>query len=93
MRPLLSLVVRPRRVVVRTEEAFLAAVSDQPDDDTPRLVYADWLEERGHHLCAELIRLQCRIANGSPYTDEDEDRKEKGSGLAGGSPGVNAKPV
>ena len=29
------------------EEAFLAAVHASPADDTTRLVYADWLEERG----------------------------------------------
>jgi uncharacterized protein (TIGR02996 family) len=29
------------------EEAFLQAILDSPDDDTPRLVYADWLEEQG----------------------------------------------
>ena len=29
------------------EDAFLADIRDHPDDDTPRLIYADWLEERG----------------------------------------------
>jgi uncharacterized protein (TIGR02996 family) len=29
------------------DRAFLAAVAAAPDDDTPRLVYADWLDERG----------------------------------------------
>jgi uncharacterized protein (TIGR02996 family) len=28
------------------EEAFLAAIRDAPEDETPRLVYADWLKER-----------------------------------------------
>ncbi len=55
------------------EEAFLAAVYERPDDDTPRLVYADWLEDRGQLPRAELIRLQCRIAVG-PHSEEDEDR-------------------
>src|SRR5262249_2503800 len=32
-----------------------------PDDDTPRLVYADWLEERGDPR-GEFIRLQCALA-------------------------------
>src|SRR5262245_44072357 len=58
------------------EVAFLAALYDQPEDDTPRLIYADWLEEHGQPQRAELIRLQCRIANGSPHTDEDEDRAD-----------------
>src|SRR5579884_708793 len=32
------------------EEAFLQAITANPDDETPRLVYADWLEERGDPL-------------------------------------------
>jgi uncharacterized protein (TIGR02996 family) len=44
-----------------TEEALLTAVSENADDDAPRLIYSDWLEERGHSERAELIRLQCRL--------------------------------
>jgi uncharacterized protein (TIGR02996 family) len=40
-------------------EALLRAVFDNPDDDTPRLVYADWLDDHGEAAFAELIRLQC----------------------------------
>ena len=29
------------------DELFLTAVREAPDDDAPRLLYADWLEERG----------------------------------------------
>ena len=42
--------------------ALLRAVLAVPDDDTPRLVYADWLDEHGDPARAEFIRLQCRIA-------------------------------
>jgi uncharacterized protein (TIGR02996 family) len=45
----------------RQREALLAAVCEHPDDDAPRLVYADWLEENGDEVDrarAELIRLQ-----------------------------------
>jgi uncharacterized protein (TIGR02996 family) len=31
----------------RHETVFLQAICADPDDDTPRLVYADWLDERG----------------------------------------------
>jgi uncharacterized protein (TIGR02996 family) len=44
---------------------FLHAVLDHPDDDGPRLVYADWLFEQGgdeRHARAEFITLQCRLA-------------------------------
>lgn len=43
-------------------DALLAAILAHPDEDTPRLVYADWLQERGRGERAELIRLQCAIA-------------------------------
>jgi len=43
-------------------EAFLKAIFDAPDDDLPRLVFADWLDERGESDWAELIRMQCQIA-------------------------------
>jgi uncharacterized protein (TIGR02996 family) len=41
---------------------FLRAVADDPDDDAPRLAYADWLEEHGDPDRATFIRLQCRTA-------------------------------
>jgi uncharacterized protein (TIGR02996 family) len=44
------------------DEAFLQAIIDHPDDDAPRLVYADWLEEHGDADRAEFIRVQCRLA-------------------------------
>ena len=44
------------------DEAFLQAMVETPDDDTPRLVYADWLEENGDADRAEFIRLQCELA-------------------------------
>jgi uncharacterized protein (TIGR02996 family) len=40
------------------EWALLNAIRDAPRDDAPRLVYADWLEERGNPL-GGFIRLQC----------------------------------
>jgi uncharacterized protein (TIGR02996 family) len=40
-------------------EAFLRAIFDAPDDDTPRLVYADFLQEHGEQDRAEFIRWQC----------------------------------
>jgi uncharacterized protein (TIGR02996 family) len=43
-------------------DAFLQAILDAPDDDTPRLVYADWLDEHGDPERAEFIRVQCELA-------------------------------
>jgi uncharacterized protein (TIGR02996 family) len=39
------------------EDAFLAAIRANPADDTARLVYADWLDERGGPEQAEYLRL------------------------------------
>jgi uncharacterized protein (TIGR02996 family) len=53
-------------------EALLAAVCADPDDDTPRLVYADWLEEHGDERWrarAAFIREQVRVAAGQPAPD------------------------
>jgi uncharacterized protein (TIGR02996 family) len=44
-----------------TERALLAAVAAAPDEDTPRLAYADFLDERGDAPASDraaLIRLQ-----------------------------------
>lgn len=49
-------------MTVALEAAFLAAITETPDDDTPRLVYADWLEEHGQSDRAEFIRVQCELA-------------------------------
>lgn len=46
------------------EAAFLAAIIAAPDDDTPRLVYTDWLDEQGRCERSEFIRVQCRLAAG-----------------------------
>jgi uncharacterized protein (TIGR02996 family) len=44
--------------------AFLQAICENPDDDTARLVFADWLDEQGDPERAEFIRLQIGIASG-----------------------------
>ncbi len=41
-------------------DAFLRAICTDPDDDTPRLIYADWLEERGDPR-GEFIRCQIEV--------------------------------
>src|SRR5262245_51741438 len=43
------------------EESFLVAISATPDDEALRLVYADWLEERGD-VRSEYLRLLCSLA-------------------------------
>src|SRR5947209_3221724 len=48
------------------DRAFLGAIIEHPDDDGPRLVYADWLDENGGTVRADFIRLQCDMAKRDP---------------------------
>ncbi|MCI0701007.1 MAG: TIGR02996 domain-containing protein [Planctomycetia bacterium] len=45
------------------ESAFIGAIVESPDDDTLRLVFADWLEENGQPERAEFIRIECEQAS------------------------------
>lgn len=49
------------------EDAFIWTILANPDDETSRLVYADWLEEHGDAR-GEVIRGSCKIA-GLPEGD------------------------
>src|SRR5262245_37079412 len=49
-----------RRMV--EEEGLLQEIVTHPEDDAPRLVYADWLEDHGQPQRAEFIRLQIEVA-------------------------------
>src|ERR1700722_9986662 len=40
-----------------------AAIVAHPDDDAPRLAYADWFEKNGQPERARFIRLQCQLAH------------------------------
>jgi uncharacterized protein (TIGR02996 family) len=50
-------------------EAFHAAIWKAPDDDLPRLVYADWLDERGEDDLAAFLRLLCAVRTCPPDVD------------------------
>jgi uncharacterized protein (TIGR02996 family) len=41
--------------------AFLADIVAHPEEDAPRLIYADWLDEHGESDRAEFIRLQIEL--------------------------------
>lgn len=47
---------------VTTDRQLLRAILEKPEDDAPRLIYADWLEEDGQPERAEFIRVQCELA-------------------------------
>jgi uncharacterized protein (TIGR02996 family) len=48
------------------ERALIQTIIANPDDDLPRLVYADWLEEHGRAASAELFRCEGHRAGGEP---------------------------
>ncbi len=57
------------------ERAFLEAIRETPDDDVPRLIYADWLDEQGgreRSARAAFIRAQCRLV----ALDEADPKRE-----------------
>jgi uncharacterized protein (TIGR02996 family) len=54
-------------------QAFLEAILANPDDDAPRLVFADWLEEHGESDRAEFIRVQIERTR-SPHWDARQVR-------------------
>jgi uncharacterized protein (TIGR02996 family) len=55
-------------------EALLRAIRASSEDNLVRLVFADWLDERGEHEEAEFIRLQCEL---EPIRDRLEDLRAR----------------
>jgi uncharacterized protein (TIGR02996 family) len=47
--------------IMSDDAAFLAAIKAAPSDDTPRLVYADWLDEQGRPG-SDFLRIECDLA-------------------------------
>ncbi len=56
--------------------AFLDQVLAHPEDDVPRLIYADFLEERGDPR-GEFIRLQCQLDQMDEYDPHRLDLKHR----------------
>lgn len=69
----------PARKPSADELALRGAIAAEPDDDTPRLVYADWLQENGQPERAEFIRLQCAHARclraGKLFAGEEREQQ------------------
>lgn len=69
-----------------SEKSFLKAIHAAPDDDALRLVYADWLDERGDPR-GEFIRIQVARAAGDDHRTlvlrEHELRAAHGGDWAG----------
>jgi uncharacterized protein (TIGR02996 family) len=50
-------------MIANTAKGFLQHIMAEPEDNTPRLIFADWLEEHGDSARAELIRVQVERAS------------------------------
>jgi uncharacterized protein (TIGR02996 family) len=69
---------------VSLEEAFLRDIVEHPDDDAPRLAYADWLMEYGdeaRQARGEFIAAQCALARDGARGDDRERWKRRQRGL------------
>src|SRR3982750_4314118 len=64
-------------------DPLLAAIIADPDEDTPRLVFADWLDEHGEPERAEFIRVtiggfrpnDLHATGGAPRADSEVMRQ------------------
>jgi uncharacterized protein (TIGR02996 family) len=52
---------------VTEQEALVRAIVTEPEDDTVRLVYADWLQDHEQEAWAEFIRLQIALTRGRDW--------------------------
>jgi uncharacterized protein (TIGR02996 family) len=57
--------------------ALLKAIVAHADEDTPRLAYADWLDEHDEPARAEFIRVQVALAAGAPSDADYPDLIER----------------
>ncbi|HUR55728.1 MAG TPA: TIGR02996 domain-containing protein, partial [Gemmataceae bacterium] len=51
------------------EQSFLDALRENPADDTTRLVYADWLDDRGDAARAAYLRAVVELTWREPGAD------------------------
>jgi uncharacterized protein (TIGR02996 family) len=63
--------------------AFLEAMCEAPEDDTPRLIYADWLDDHGDSARAEFVRVQCELAKLSPRDERRPGLERREAQLLG----------
>ena len=59
------------------EAALLNAIVGHPGEDTPRLAYADWLEENEAPIQADFVRTQCALASCPADAPEYPDLLER----------------
>jgi uncharacterized protein (TIGR02996 family) len=58
------------------EQGFLHAIQARPHDDVPRLIYADWLDERDDPR-GEYLRLQCELVRTWTYLNPQTKLRQR----------------
>jgi uncharacterized protein (TIGR02996 family) len=54
--------LRDESRTMTNRNSFIRSIIAAPEDDAPRLIYADWLDEHGEPERADFIRTECRLA-------------------------------
>jgi uncharacterized protein (TIGR02996 family) len=62
------------------EQGFLHAIQARPHDDVPRLIYADWLDERDDPR-GEYLRLQCELVRTWTYLNPQTKLRDRAAKL------------
>jgi uncharacterized protein (TIGR02996 family) len=62
-------------------EALYRAICANPDEDLPRLAYADWLEENGEADRAAFIRAQIEQARAEPFSEAARQAESRATQL------------
>jgi uncharacterized protein (TIGR02996 family) len=77
-------------------DAFLEDILQHPADDTPRLIFADWLEEQNDPASrarGEFIRVQCRLAQLAGVSSEKARLEERQDELLAQYGATWAEPI
>ncbi len=83
---------RPGARPVDDRQALQRAVAAAPDDDLPRLVFADWLEEHGEPEHAAFVRAQVELAGTPPWEPFAVRCRHRDPDLVTGGPWWSALP-
>jgi len=75
------------------EEGLRQAVLAAPDDDWPRLVYADWLDDVGESGRAEFVRAQVELAQLAAWEPPAVRARHRRPELLTGAPWRNTLPA
>lgn len=74
-------------------DALLSAICADPDEDTPRLVFADYVEENGEAAFGAFIRAQVELANTPPWEPFAVRCKWRAPNTVSGTPFVSTLPA